>query len=267
MLYWKTRDSKVALNELTSSDGGTGANYDIVVDQTYNPGSSNAQAGVAVAQAVSQLEQQIAQKYDAVLQYKGSKPSVNDLPQTGNSKGDVWNVSDTDANYAWDGQKWDKLSEDLTGVVTKTELNNLTTAFNNHKANQDTDSKHLNAQQYSNFSRMELFTRDEVKGFIGNALDDYIATGELVTKESLQSKLNSMESTVQTNVLNSVSGTVSTSYVSVTDFNNYKNQQSSLFGQYIKCSSHDELKVYTTATALPALGQRQANIIYLVTTT
>ena len=52
-------------------------------------------------------------KLTSVFHYKGSKDTYDDLPMTGNIVGDVYNVSDTGANYAWDGEKWDKLSETI----------------------------------------------------------------------------------------------------------------------------------------------------------
>lgn len=44
-----------------------------------------------------------------VYKYKGSKSTEADLPTTGNTLGDVWNVETDGQNYAWDGQKWDGL--------------------------------------------------------------------------------------------------------------------------------------------------------------
>ena len=62
----------------------------------------------------------------SAFHYKGSKASVLELPEEGNIIGDVWNVLDTGANYAWTGTEWDKLSEtvDLSGYYTKDEVNN-----------------------------------------------------------------------------------------------------------------------------------------------
>lgn len=63
-----------------------------------------------------------------VYRYKGSVSSYDTLPTEGQENGDVWNVLDTGANYAWtDGAFWDKLSEtiDLTGYVTKEEYETL----------------------------------------------------------------------------------------------------------------------------------------------
>lgn len=46
-----------------------------------------------------------------VYKYKGSVASESNLPASGNTTGDVYNVEDTDMNYAWNGSAWDPLGE------------------------------------------------------------------------------------------------------------------------------------------------------------
>ena len=53
----------------------------------------------------------VKDKVTSLFSYKGSVSTVDDLPESGNIKGDVWNVSSTGANYAWSGSQWDNLSE------------------------------------------------------------------------------------------------------------------------------------------------------------
>ena len=53
-------------------------------------------------------------KLTAAMHYKGSVASVLNLPSSGNSVGDVYNATDTGANYTWTGTAWDKLSESAT---------------------------------------------------------------------------------------------------------------------------------------------------------
>lgn len=57
----------------------------------------------------------------SIMRYKGSVASYADLPTEDNAVGDVWNVIDTGANYAWDGEGWDEIgsSVDLSGYVQK----------------------------------------------------------------------------------------------------------------------------------------------------
>ena len=59
----------------------------------------------------------VKDKVSTLFEYKGSKATYADLPASGNNTGDVWNVEEDGANYAWSGTAWDKLSEDLSGFA------------------------------------------------------------------------------------------------------------------------------------------------------
>ena len=106
------------------------------ITDTYSATSSNGMSGKAVASAISNkadkatslsgygitdayTKTEIDGMVSAGMHYKGTKASASALPTTGNVIGDLWNVTDTGANYAWDGTAWDKLSEniDLSGYV------------------------------------------------------------------------------------------------------------------------------------------------------
>lgn len=50
----------------------------------------------------------------SMYKYKGSVESVNVLPSTGQTIGDVYNVELTGMNYAWNGTEWDALGEIFT---------------------------------------------------------------------------------------------------------------------------------------------------------
>lgn len=50
----------------------------------------------------------------SMYKYKGSVKSVNVLPSTGQTIGDVYNVELTGMNYAWNGTEWDALGEIFT---------------------------------------------------------------------------------------------------------------------------------------------------------
>ena len=67
--------------------------------------------------AIAELQEKSAIAYH----FKGSKPTFNDLPTTGNEVGDVWDVQDTGANYGWTGTEWDALGPiaDLEPYLTK----------------------------------------------------------------------------------------------------------------------------------------------------
>ena len=44
-----------------------------------------------------------------LYKYKGQKATVADLPSSGNTTGDVWDVAADGHNYAWNGTAWDDL--------------------------------------------------------------------------------------------------------------------------------------------------------------
>jgi hypothetical protein len=78
----------------------------------------------------AQVEAAIDAKITSVMRYKGNVATYADLPTTGNVIGDVYNVTDTGSNYAWNGTTWDELSGtvDLSSYYTKTQTNTLLAA-------------------------------------------------------------------------------------------------------------------------------------------
>ena len=74
-----------------------------------------------LTEADAYTKEEVDAKVSSVYRFRGSVATYNNLPTEGNVQGDVWNVEDTGANYAWAGTKWDKLSEtvDLTPYLTK----------------------------------------------------------------------------------------------------------------------------------------------------
>ena len=78
-------------------------------------------AGYGITDAYTKTE--IDNKVASVYKYKGSVATYAALPSTGQVVGDVYNVEENGANYAWDGSTWDKLGEtiDLSPYLLKTE--------------------------------------------------------------------------------------------------------------------------------------------------
>lgn len=68
------------------------------------------------------LDSAINEKLTNVYRYKGSKTSVDQLPKSGNTAGDVWDVAGG-MNYAWDGSKWDALGESKVDITVDASLN------------------------------------------------------------------------------------------------------------------------------------------------
>lgn len=69
-------------------------------------------------------------KVSAVYKYKGTVETYSDLPSTGLTVGDVYNVETDGSNYAWTGSAWDKLGGDvdLSGYQTKITSSNKLSA-------------------------------------------------------------------------------------------------------------------------------------------
>lgn len=58
-----------------------------------------------------------------VYKYKGSKAAYANLPTSGNTAGDVWNVEADGMNYAWTGSAWDALGAAFTiEAITNAEI-------------------------------------------------------------------------------------------------------------------------------------------------
>ncbi len=83
-----------------------------VPDWAKSPTKPSYTPGEIGALSIDDAEANYAKKSDITKIYrpKGSVQSYDNLPQEGNQEGDVWNVIDTDMNYAWtiDGT-WDPL--------------------------------------------------------------------------------------------------------------------------------------------------------------
>lgn len=92
----------------------------------------SAAQGKALKTLIDNLKASVA----AALDYKGTKDSYDQLPSSGNKKGDVWNVvaahgtTPAGTNYAWDGAKWDPLGGtiDLSGYYTKSQVDDAISA-------------------------------------------------------------------------------------------------------------------------------------------
>lgn len=92
-----------------------------------------------LASLKSNVESDYAKKTDitAVFRYKGVKASASELPSTGNLTGDVWFVTENDAEYVWKGSEWEEFgsSIDLSAYATKSwtaeQIGNAKTELNN----------------------------------------------------------------------------------------------------------------------------------------
>ena len=97
-----------------------------VVDSALSSVSVNPVQNKVIAAAVQSLGDRmtaVEQQASSAFKFKGSVPTKNDLPSTGNQAGDMWTVEQApDAgNWAWDGTMWVKTSDvvDLSNYATK----------------------------------------------------------------------------------------------------------------------------------------------------
>lgn len=59
----------------------------------------------------AEMDAAIGQAVSSAYVYKGSVATVGDLPSSGNTVGDVYDVQATGMNYAWNGTGWDALGQ------------------------------------------------------------------------------------------------------------------------------------------------------------
>lgn len=81
-------------------------------------------------QTASEVQSAITAAVASAYKFKGSVATVSDLPASGNTVGDVYDVQSNGINYAWDGTKWDALGQviDTSLLWAKAELVAITTA-------------------------------------------------------------------------------------------------------------------------------------------
>lgn len=115
--------------------------------------------GGNVDEILVDLVSQIDAKLTSAMHYKGSVATMDDLPEAPET-GDVYNVTETGKNYAWDGSKWDELS----GVMD----------LSAYKTDAENEAKYLQIANFSTKAESEGFrTETEIKGFISAAFTDY----------------------------------------------------------------------------------------------
>lgn len=113
----------LSTNDYTTTEknklAGIATGAEVNVNADWNATSGDAQilnkpttlSGYGITNAYTKAETDIMMT--AVYKYKGVVTTSANLPSTGMVVGDVWNVTDTNINYAWDGSVWDPLG----GVV------------------------------------------------------------------------------------------------------------------------------------------------------
>jgi len=180
--YTKTEtDSNIAAAVEHKADQATTlAGYGIT--DAYTKEETNAQIAALAGDLEAQLE--------AVFHYKGSVTAIGDLPEENQIIGDVYNVEESGANYAWNGSAWDKLSEtiDLSPFLT-------IEAFETEQA--------TNQEQFADIAEIlstkadaeSVYTKEEIDELFagipeytagdGIQIDDYVVSVENRTVERI----------------------------------------------------------------------------------
>lgn len=92
-------DSGLALSDvMTGSDVASAISTALA--NSGDPYTTESDVNSAIATAVA-----------SAYKYKGSVATVADLPSTGQTVGDVYDVQESGINYAWDGTSWDPLGQ------------------------------------------------------------------------------------------------------------------------------------------------------------
>ena len=107
-------------NQTTYNKTDLGGVSDVKVGTTSVVTNTIATLGTMAGEATTSYytKSELDGKLSGAMHFKGTKATVSALPSSGQEVGDMWNVTETGANYAWDGTNWDKLSEniDLSGL-------------------------------------------------------------------------------------------------------------------------------------------------------
>lgn len=85
------------------------------------------------ALSLTDAEANYAKKSDIVNVYKwkGSKATYSDLPSSGNTVGDVWNVETDNQNYGWTGTIWDPLGPVVeVASITHSQIDEIVNKYN-----------------------------------------------------------------------------------------------------------------------------------------
>lgn len=85
----------------------------------------------ALAKLQKEIEEATIGKISSVFIYKGTVATEAELPSSDMEIGYCYNVQDTGANYVWNGEGWDKLSEtvNLSAYLTKEEFEETRTLY------------------------------------------------------------------------------------------------------------------------------------------
>lgn len=111
--------SNQAIASVTIVDGKITGSTKVTV-----PTNNNQLTNGAGYQTASDVATAISTALASAVEYKGTVATVANLPSSGNKTGDMYHVTATGGEYAWDGSAWQEMGSiiDLSGYVEDSDL-------------------------------------------------------------------------------------------------------------------------------------------------
>lgn len=266
MLYWKRREDKLPLKQGSGSGSGlAGDDGDIIVDQTYSSNSYNAQSGTAVSQAVDQSFKKVQDEIGGVMHYKGEVETEKDLPEN-SEHGDIYNVKETNANFVWDGEKWDKLNPELSGLASKSSFDSLKSDFDNHVKNLDSSAHHIAQEEYDKFINGEHLTKSKLSDWVDKAIETFVSSGQITKQTYWDNNVDKWQQQIEESVLRLVNEQLAKDILLKTVFESYQKEVEEKTKKFVKCDLARKLDIYLPDETAPSLSSRTSDHLYMVTT-
>lgn len=197
---------------------------EVNVNADWNAISGNAQilnkpttiSGYGITDAYTKTE--VDNKISAVYKYKGSVTSYTNLPTSGQIIGDVYNVTDSGINYAWDGSGWDDIggvealaTASNNGLISKEDFSKLAgiainATQNDTDANLKNRANHTGTQLASTISDFTSTVRSTVLTGLSTATNSVITVSD-----SILSALGKLQKQISDNLTTLINHTSNTS--------------------------------------------------------
>jgi len=123
-------------------------------------------------------------KVASVYKYRGTVSTYSNLPTTGLTIGDVYNVAADGSNYAWTGTTWDKLGGDidLSGYYTKEQVDGNFVA---KEAGKGLSQENYTTTEKTKLAGLHNYDDTEVRGSIGT-----LSNLNTIVKDNLVNAVN-----------------------------------------------------------------------------
>ena len=218
IINYNDLEHKPSIGGITLIEGQTAEDLDLATSKATQSAlnlkadKADTLAGYGITDAYTKEE--VEARLSSVYKFKGSVPTIDHLPLENNVIGDVYNVEDTGANYAWDGDKWDKLSETIdltpyalksttlagygiTDAYTKEEVDVKIAEKDSLPAQADKQGTFLSTNGTSAFWSTLPESNDTTKGIVKLAsveeLNEGLSESSVITVKNLSDKLLSKQ--------------------------------------------------------------------------